>query len=902
MINKFKEKFIGENLPLEMRLFHATLLGAIFTSILATIGSYLGGAPFISTIFVCSVLLLLIIWWIIIEKTGKYRAGCYVAILIISVFVYPVIYITGGGIDSGMPEYWILLIVLTFFVIDGKRQIYAAVLMELLVFLALLVFEHNYPYFIIAFSNKRSRYIDVADAVIFSSIAIGFVIKFQSGIYLKESKKAEEAALLAEEANKAKSHFLTNMSHEIRTPMNAILGMIELILRSDISEDVREKAHNIQNAGASLLSIINDILDFSKIESGKMMLTQESYQLSSLISDVINMISVRLLDKNVELFVHVDPRIPHELWGDPIRIRQILINLLNNAVKFTHAGSITLFIGCRFRNDSVLLYMNVIDTGIGIKEENAQKMFSSFERGEEYEHRNIEGTGLGLAICKELLDMMGGSISVISNYGSGSTFSVLLPQKIVKKEPIVWVDTKVERNILIFEKTRKHADILRRTLLQIGLESTVVENMEQLEMAVAREKYTHFFVSKGMFEREEQFLRGHFQNTKICVLVDYNAPIISYDNTITLTRPIHCMSIAAVLNEDSSKLNYSSLKIYHKFTASEAKVLVIDDNLINLEVVKGLLSFYMIDVTIVDSGYKGLALLESQSFDLVFLDYMMPELNGIETIRILHQMEGTYFQQVPVIALTANAVSGVKEMFLAEGFQDYIAKPIDISKLESTLMNYLPNHKINLVKLHQDEVQQKVTREVDIPGIDAKIGIKNCNGNVEHFLKVLEITVLEGKEKCELLKNCYGKQDYENYIIQAHGVKGAMLSIGANELGEMARIHEDAGKEENYKLIDLTIFEFLKKYYELIEAIEEFLSKQQGKSFAKTKLNDNEYQQELKNIKKYLEEFDSFSAEERIDELLLTELSVVEREKLNEIKSETSKLEYESALNLLDDF
>lgn len=904
MLERLKNKFLSNKLPLEVRLFNVTLMGALFTCALATIGSYFGRVPIISTIIVGGVFLLLIFFGIAIHKTGRYKDGSNVALMLLSVIVYPIMYVTGGGIDSGMTIYWVLLIVMTFFITKDKNFLTIAVILQSVIFSGMVIIEYNYPQIITKFSNDISRCIDVVNAVIVSSIAIGLVIKFQNGIYLKESSKAENAVLLAKEANNAKSLFLANMSHEIRTPMNAILGMLELILRADISEDVREKAHNIQSASASLLSIINDILDFSKIESGKMIITLERYQFSSVINDVINMISIRLIGKDVELFVHVDPRVPSELMGDQIRIRQILINLLNNAVKFTQSGSITITIGCRFRHDAVLLMINVADTGIGIKKDNFDKMFLSFERVGEYEHRNIEGTGLGLAICKQLLELMGGSISVQSEYQKGSTFSVLLPQQIVNKEPMVYVDSEEKRNILVLEKTRKHADILKNTLTQIGIDAIVVESLECFKRALINEEYTNIFISKGMFEKEEIYIRKNCHNAKLCVLVDYNAPIMSYDNAIVIRRPICCMTIAAVLNGDNSKLNFSSIKMYNKFTAVGAEVLVIDDNLINLEVVRGLLAYYKINVTVAESGSQGLELLETPKFDLIFVDYMMPDLDGVETIRLLRKKEGEYYRNVPVIALTANAVSGAREMFINEGFQDYIAKPIDVSKLEMVLTSYLPQNLIQITEMNQDNMEVHESKIPDIPGIDSRIGIRNCNGNLENFLNILHFVITEGKEKCNLLQFYYGKQDYERYIIEAHGIKGAMSSVGAMELSEIAKGHELAGKEENYDFIDLNIEEFIKKYEELIYNIELFIQKEhEDKEIVTGIIIDSDtLHQELIILEKMIENYESSLAEEKVQELLSYNLNEEVRHNLEELKRQISELEYDKALRLIRNY
>jgi two-component system sensor histidine kinase/response regulator len=901
MIKKFKNKFFEENLSLDMKLFYVTLMTALLTCMIGIIISYFSHVPTVAILLIGVVLLFLVLLGIIIQRVEKFTLGCYIAIILISLIVYPTLFITGGGIESGMPAYWVLLIVMTFFVSTDRKPLLFIIFLQITILVLMVAVEFYYPSIIIKLANKRDVCLDIIISVIVSALAIGTVVEFQRAKYIRENKKAEEAVLLAKEANKAKSLFLANMSHEIRTPMNAILGMLELILRADIGEDVREKAHNIQNASASLLSIINDILDFSKIESGKMVITLERYQFSSVINDVINMISIRLLGKDVELFVNVDPKIPSELMGDQVRIRQVLINLLNNAVKFTPAGSITINIGCRFRQDSILLFINVIDTGIGIKDENIDKIFRSFERVGEYENRNIEGTGLGLAICKQLLELMGGSIAVQSEFGKGSTFSVLLPQKVVNKASMVFVNNEIERKILVLEKTRKHADILKNTFKQIGLDVLVVQSLDQFKCSLINEEYTNIFISKGMYEKEEAFIRKNSGDAKVCVLIDYNAPILTYENVLVVRRPICCMTIAAVLNEDNSKLNYSSVHSCQKFTAVGAEVLVIDDNLINLEVIRGLLNYYKINVTIAISGKEALDLLKNPKYDLILLDYMMPELDGIETLRLLRKRNGDYYKNVPVVALTANAVSGAREMFINEGFQDYIAKPIDVSKLEMILTSYLPKEILRISRSNVLENDMQEPKLPEVEGINTHIGIKNCNGDIENYLRILDIVVIEGKEKCNILKKYYKEQNYERYIVEVHGIKGAMMSIGAITLGEIAKSHEFAGKEENYDFIDENIEVFINKYEELIHNIEQFLDDKEAEDENGTGvlIDQGRLREELGKVEELLENYDSSTAEEKVNELLQYELENATRIFMKELRKQIEELEYEEALELL---
>lgn len=531
-------------------------------------------------------------------------------------------------------------------------------------------------------------------------------------------KIVEDKCDEARAATKSKSDFLSNMSHEIRTPLNSVLGMNELILREAEDDTIINYACNVETSGRLLLSLINDILDFSKIESGKMEIIPVSYQITSLVNDTVNMLNRRFEEKGLELKVNADPDTPSCLFGDEVRIRQILTNLMTNAVKYTDSGTVTLSAGFeKLNDDSIMLILSVKDTGRGIKEEDREKLFSGFTRVDQVKNRNIEGTGLGLSITSCLVTMMNGSIEVESVYGEGSDFIVKLPQKVISAEPSGDFGTHTEHT-------------------------------------PDRRKY-----------RES-------------------------------------------------------------FTAPEARVLVTDDNRSNLLVAEGLLKPTKIQVDCVSSGIECINRLRTNKYDVLLLDHMMPELDGVETLKRIRE-EGLA-PGMPVVALTANAVSGARDMYVGYGFEDYLAKPISGNSLEKLLHKLLPPELVHITDENTPEertaeamVSKETTSEKTAPEaaeenssalIDKSVAMTYCGDSEELFMIILQSYCEEYEERAKKLRDFFDERDIDNYRIVAHSLKSTSLNIGAVALSEEARSHEFAAKDKNWEPIAEDIDRLLENY------------------------------------------------------------------------------------------
>ena len=617
---------------------------------------------------------------------------------------------------------------------------------------------------------------------------------------ITDLRKAVEAA---NDASRAKSNFLARMSHEIRTPMNAIIGMTELALRENEPNDIHKHIRMVKDAGAHLLSIINDILDFSKIEMGKLEILSADYSFSSMINDVISIIRMRVIDSEVKFAVNVDCNIPNVLMGDETRIRQVLLNILNNAVKYTDRGFVLLFVKSKkIDDDTVNLVMNVMDSGKGIKPEDIKSLFGEYAQFDLEKNRGIEGVGLGLAITWNIVKAMGGEIKVKSEYERGSLFTVTLPQKIKSNEALATIEDAKEQNVLVYERRDIYADSITSTINNLGVNCTLVSNDSELLEVMMSQIFSFIFISFDLLESNRKKISEYAANSKIVILAEFGEAIPDAKLRV-LSMPAYSIPIANILNGISESFIYDENEEgLLRFTAPSARVLVVDDINTNLKVAEGLLSPYKVKIDLRRSGREAVEAVKFKKYDLVFMDHKMPDMDGVEATAVIRGMgvDNPYFRDLPVIALTANAVTGIKEEFLKNGFNDYLSKPIETVKLNSVLEKWIPKEKRETVLKEGDATAKDDSNAgeiIKIDGIDVKQGVFLSGGTIESYLETLAIYHKDGLEKIGELNACLESGDLRLYTVHVHALKSASANIGAVELSETANDLEASGDRED---------------------------------------------------------------------------------------------------------
>lgn len=637
-------------------------------------------------------------------------------------------------------------------------------------------------------------------------------------------KQRQEQAL-AIKANETKTDFLANMSHEIRTPINAMLGFDEMILREESDEQIVEYATNIKKAGGNLLSLINDILDFSKVESGKMEIVNDEYRTSSMLADVINMTYMKAQDKGLSFDIFIGKDIPRVLYGDEMRVKQILTNVLNNAVKYTEKGSVSLGVSFdKLGGTQGRLRISIADTGIGIKPENIGKITEAFQRFDLQHNRSIEGAGLGMSIVSSLLKIMGGKLQVYSTYGKGSDFRIIIPQEIKDATPI-----------------------------------------------------------------------GNYQN-------DYRKGIRKQEA-------------------------YREL-----FTAPQAKVLFVDDNFMNLSVVKGLLKKTKIQVGIAESGAACLELTRKNKYDLIFMDHLMPDMDGVETLHRLRNETGNPNQYTMVIALTANAIKGSREYYLEEGFHEYLSKPIEGEKLEELLLKLLPKEYIipaeesaenvldYLEKDQGEGTEKQQTATVDScmqeledmlkqAHIQVAVGYRYAGNSMGQFHWMIMLFAENFEKAYQKLQGYYIKKQEDMYTIDVHALKSNAKSIGANQLYQLAWEHEQQSRAGNWNYVREHWDELSREWLCVVNGILNYIGENpvELSEAAVTEESDEGENYELTPAQRMLldncisliEDYDADSAERMLTQLLQEDLTEGIRQQLIAAEKKLEQMEYEDVLRIL---
>lgn len=775
------------SLPFRVRLFNVLALVGGMISLINGISSYANNQDSVILGLNLGIAVLSFVLLFYAYKSGRYQFCYVVTIIMIFLMMFPYLFFKSGGYKGGMVSFYIFGILFTVFMLEGKVMFFTS-FMEMVVYIATIMIAYQNPQMVVWFSSEKEVVMDLLIGFCASSISVAAVMYLHFRMYNKQQEILEEARIEAQSANKAKSAFLANMGHEIRTPINVMLGMNEMILRESESEEIRQYAKSIERSGGYLISLINNILDISRIESGKMEIEEGKYELRQLLDEVMLIAEKQAEQKSLKMNLIFDKTLPAYLIGDVIHIKQILLNLINNAVKYTKEGQIDIKVSKNA--EETKLIFEVKDTGIGIKEENLPVLFDAFMRVDSKKNKKIKGTGLGLAIAKQLVEQMGGMIWVESVYGKGSSFFVQLPMKKVSDGKISNVEWK---------------------------------------------------------ETDERKRRS--------------------------------------------------------FVAPQAKILIVDDNPENLMVTRSLLKRTAVFVDTAASGEECVHKVRQNIYDLILLDYMMPQMDGIDTIR---ELKKDVQFHIPVIALTADVTKGIEQTFLREGFCAYLSKPVMWSKLEDLLMKYLRD---DLVFIREDLKEEQKIKDEEFKQLkgqlkenDIKIeeGLRLLDGDFMQYRKLMEFFTEYQEEYMRQMQQLMTQNEVkvDEITRMMHTLKSNAKAIGAIHLYEIAKEMEDRGKQKDMEYI-MSAYDLLKlEWGRVFKASREFIEQTKNVLFdqKKEEEKDKQSKEEIKEkLKIFITRYQAKEAKEQIQYYRKGKISEEERNILKEMEIRIDQLDFDEA-------
>ena len=785
----------------------------------------------------------------------------------------------------------------------------------------------------------------IGDSVEFSSLVVSrnifhLVLVYMAGqmtkIVLKrrvrERKITDDIISVLEETNQRTEDFLANVSHELRTPINAVTGITEVMLKNEDNEEKRKDIISIQTAGHRLFSQIGDILDYTEIDTGRLKVSEDAYMISSLVNDIIMGNRMLKSENKLELVFDVDVGIPSVLLGDEKKIKKILYHLIDNAFKFTKKGGIYVRVYALQKTYGINLCLKVSDTGAGISEEELEKIRERFYQSNGGRDRKAGGLGLGLPIVYGMVAALEGFIHIDSTLGKGTTVSVSIPQKVLDAAPGMVIEKRENLCLACYLRPEKYEvpevrdyynDMISHMVQGLDVLLHRISNMEELKKLVSMYELTHLFIGKDEYEENRCYFEDMGEKIKVIVVAEDDY-ILPQESRIKLLRKPFCShSIVNILNAGAEEDETLKEK---RMICPGVKVLVVDDEPMNLMVAQGIFKDYQMIVTTADSGNKAIELCEKEKFDLIFLDHMMPEMDGVETLKRLRKINADTGKTHIIIAFTANAVSGAREMFLREGFNEFVSKPVETLELERILRKVLPKSSISFVdknyrkSLKEDKLQSEKQDEtntgeqlpekpseediiicLDGVGINTEAGLKYCCGDRDFYMELLTQFVKDAEQKEVQIKQFLKNEDYKNYVILVHALKSTAKMVGADSLSESAKKMEMAAKNQDAVYISEHQDKLMDEYGQVIQCISDVLELDKPDSLqlakgTETEISEEELLKYLKELKEGLDTFEADKSESLILEMSGTvcgEISV--NELLNDVRQDVDDYEFNAA-------
>ena len=763
--------------------------------------------------------------------SGRHNLAAILALIILNGIAVPLI------LKSGYVVYGIIII----WFVTGMLIIYS-VFKGLVFFIAMIAFIFEYCYLYsgilwprneaLFYSHITFMFPDLAFCFVGTALMIVLFIYFQEKFYQHQRWKIGRSSRKIERAGEAKRQFLTNMSYEIRTPMNSIINLSEIMLKGEQSGETKSEVNTIRSAAYDLLTIIDDVLTYAKIDAGNMKLIEDTYSFDKLVDEIIRTIAEDIQKKKLYLDLKIDGDIPKLLYGDSIMIRQVFLYLLFVSIDFTLSGRIVLDINCERDSDSgqAIFQCTVADTGQGLSQIDIQSLFGMYDTYDSRQSSNLKGVGLKFTICKELLSMMQGDIKVesIEVVGLSTTFS--FRQNIIDDSPLIQLENEAKPNVLICVENDFNMTKWQNIMEVLDVRPTYCRNYYGFDRAIQDKKFDFIFITDNVYENLANIISLYQCQEYTYVLANYDAVYGDFGKCRLIRRPLSCIPVCEILNLKWNKEDYKKSTVEETFIAKDAKVLVVDDNAVNLKVSAGIFSKYGIDISVATCGEDSIKKMENEKYDLVLMDMVMPDMSGDDVLKAIRAKEDNYYKEVPFVALTAQNGANVREEMLGLGFQEYLAKPIKKRYLEKCLLEFLPEELIEHIKLKDADSRKEGDAQTSAnqeqrpeKGLNTDKGLLNIGFNQDAYAAILHTYYAEGVKYLELLPNLLEAGDIQLFTTDVHGIKSSSASIGAMEVSALFRELEFDGKAGDVEAINGKFNGYLDKFKEILEEVKGYL-------------------------------------------------------------------------------
>lgn len=749
-----------------------------------------------------------------------YKLFYYVYAFVINIILLPMLYIYSGGLYSGMPMLFIAGYIVIFLLLDGISLVVSVIIISIW-YCYVMAYSYYNPDMLSHIQNDKALLADIGVCFLCTAVTATTVLWIHTGVYKRLNKSLQQSRNMVEETAKVRSRFLASMSGELRTPMNAILNMAEMLEREGNTDIIYER-YMIQESAFSLLDTINNVINYSNLDLGRLSLSPRQFSLKKFFSDVIYTFGLEIQNKGLRFETSINPAIPMQVYGDISRIHEVFQYVLYNAVKSTDDGRISMDIDYTQRpeNKAVTIRVKITDTGMGLSEEEKNSIFSSFEIYDSKKFSQLKKVGLELTICRDILWLMNGDMIIDSIEGVGTEIEFWFDVYAVEDTPLVDTALKTgKRALVLVEKNTRSAHWVK-LFHQFGIMTELVYTAMAFETMIKERGFELYLLSDYSYRAVENIINKYSIQNRCYVLTDYEHTYMDFGKCRILRRPVNSLNLAEAVADTWNEEDYIDNAAIREFTAPRARVLIVDDQLINLKVISGLLSQYGMLPSVASTAAEAISKCECEEYDIIFADREMPVTSGLELLHNIRRLNNNANALVPVIALASSLGTVVKEEYFKEGFNGCLAKPVKFRELDEILRQYLPESLLEAAK-HEEKAEK--TFEAIPAGLLAEKGLERCGGDERMYCSILATFYKEGAPKIEQILSQHESGDIAGFTINVHAVKSAAASIGGLRTSEAYKELEAAGKAEDTKYINDNLQPAIVLYRELLEDVEKYL-------------------------------------------------------------------------------